>query len=247
MRNLFCNTCGKAHEDVVTFVYENGIKSITEDNEHVIEVEHPLSVIINSPLDSPLTSSKLGVGEKFLEAYRKSLVTIRLKEHDNTDPTYTYGNRLCDYPFPIADGFGGDGDDEYRGLNQIDEIIERLKASSVTRRALAITWIPWIDCESNEPPCLQLIWFKIDSKNKLNMVSIFRSNDVLSALGQNLYALTHLFEYVYDNLTTHMHVNYGINHETSIIHKYNVGTLTHIILSPHLYYVRDAEELKRFL
>jgi len=239
MHTLLFSSCGEAHERTVEYVYKEGKKAITEDNEHIIELEIPLTIIIKNPLADPKTSFKLKVGPKFLEAYEKSLLTIRINQGNNTDPTYTYGNRLCDYPCQDEYGYTvGDGDNE--GYNQIKAVIKKLQENANTRRAIAITWIPCKDNKSNEPPCLQLIWFKIDSFNKLNMVSIFRSNDVLSALGQNLYALSYLFKHVYSN------VYIG---PSSIESNYydKIGTLTHIILSPHLYYVRDVAELKRFV
>jgi thymidylate synthase len=111
-------------------------------------------------------------------------------------------------------------------INQIESIIYKLNRKPNSRRAQAITWMPRIDINSDNPPCLQRIQCLIRD-GKLHMDVNFRSNDCLSAFGQNAYALTFLQKMIADEL--------GVP----------VGRYTHYITSAHIYFERDAEELKR--
>jgi thymidylate synthase len=97
-----------------------------------------------------------------------------------------------------------------------------------TRRAVAITWTPEVDQDEKNVPCLQLIMCTI-RRGRLDMKVVFRSNDMLSALGANMYGLTELQKFIADKI--------GVP----------VGTYTHISLVPHVYYKRDASELSKML
>jgi thymidylate synthase len=60
------------------------------------------------------------------------------------------------------------------------------------------------------------------------MKIVFRSNDMLSAAGSNMYALARLQEFIAGEI--------GVS----------VGTYTHISLVPHVYYKRDAADIPPF-
>jgi thymidylate synthase len=61
------------------------------------------------------------------------------------------------------------------------------------------------------------------------MKVVFRSNDILTAFGANVYGLTDLQKYIADSI--------GLP----------VGKYTHIALVPHIYNKRDAPYLETFL
>jgi thymidylate synthase len=60
------------------------------------------------------------------------------------------------------------------------------------------------------------------------MKVVFRSNDMLSAAGANMFALVHLQKYIADQL--------GLP----------CGPYTHISLVPHVYYKRDLADIEPF-
>ncbi|MEM1694292.1 MAG: thymidylate synthase, partial [Ignisphaera sp.] len=68
-----------------------------------------------------------------------------------------------------------------------------------SRRAQAITWQPWKDLETEHPPCLQRMWFRVID-NKLVLHIHMRSNDALKAAYMNMYAFTELQRYVAQQL-----------------------------------------------
>ncbi len=62
----------------------------------------------------------------------------------------------------------------------------------------------------------------------LDMKVVFRSNDMLSAAGANMYALARLQQYIADAV--------GVK----------PGAYTHISLVPHIYYRRDVADILPF-
>ena len=179
---------------------------LSEDNEIVWEYPEPVLIIVGNPISNDMMSPICGFGKMAFEQYKDDF----LYGNDN-DFSYTYHDRLWDYRGGV---FIHD---------QIDDIVVKLKQSPTSRRAMAITWHPGSDIESDNPPCLQRIQFLIRN-GKLNMDVNFRSNDCLSAINQNMYAFVHLQEQIAKELNV------------------EVGIYSHYITSAHFYPVRDAEE-----
>ena len=131
------------------------------------------------------------------------------------------------------------GDGRNGGIDQIQEsIIERVIANPESRRAIAITWFPFQDISADEPPCLQIVQCLIDKSNHLNLVCVFRSNDMLSAWGQNVFGLAHLQKYICEQI--------NLKKKGDEL-KYSQGWLETISISAHMYYHRDQLELNLFL
>lgn len=133
---------------------------------------------------------------------------------------YNYHDRL----FALGKRVG----DEW-GYDQIAHCIWKLERINGTRRCVAVV----ADVQENHRddirsvPCLQWIQFLVRD-NKLQMKVLFRSNDVLLAMHANMYALVHLQQYVATAL--------GLP----------VGSYTHIVTVPHIYYKRDANEVQKW-
>ena len=116
-------TIGEAHEEVVRIIAERceGKTRLTEDQEITYDPEEPVCIHIQSPMSSPMKSSASLFGDGFSEIYQSSLYTITRRKNDGTDATYTYGNRLRDYPVATRTGSG-------ERHSQIRRIIDRLMA-----------------------------------------------------------------------------------------------------------------------
>jgi len=129
------------------------------------------------------------------------------------------------------------GDGNMGGVNQIHQsIIDRLIANPESRRALAITWSPNHDIQSAEPPCLQLVMARIrPGTHIIDLYAIFRSNDMLSAWGQNAYGLAYLLKYIVNEINRF--IGDG---------PYTIGALETVSLAPHIYSTRDVMELSKF-
>lgn len=114
---------------------------------------------------------------------------------------YTYGERLRNY----------------QGTDQIQEgIINRLKESINSRRAVAVTWQVEKDIKSKQPPCINLVQGLVQN-NFLHLTVYIRSNDMFKAWPQNALALRRLQDIIAKEV------------------KMGLGTLTTISASAHIY------------
>lgn len=221
MYNVRSYCIGKAHEEVIRTILKHGVFLMTEDGEKTLELPEPLTIHIGDPFAEYMISPHNMFGKQAMQQYSKDLLS-----GSESDFVYTYHDRLFDYPREAGEGFSGDGDGN--GIDQIDYIVRKIREEPTTRRALGITWFPVKDSSSDHPPCLQRIQC-LSRDGKLNMHMEFRSNDMLSALGANMYAIAHLQKHIADNL--------GLA----------VGWYSHTSVSAHLYYERDREELMRYV
>ncbi|MHA2214224.1 MAG: thymidylate synthase [Candidatus Thorarchaeota archaeon] len=121
---------------------------------------------------------------------------------DRLDFDYTYGERL--------NAWGTET------INQIEYVIEKLRESPHSRRAVATTWDPRKDSVVDEVPCLNhFVFMKRD--DLLDLSVMIRSNDMYGAWLANMYALGELLKHVADKL------------------KMKTGSITTISVNAHIY------------
>jgi thymidylate synthase len=77
-------------------------------------------------------------------------------------------------------------------IDQIEAVIEKLVKQPFTRQAQMITWMPNLDLDCYDPPCLQSIWYRLmedeqDGTWWLNCNIRFRSNDAWGASFMNMF------------------------------------------------------------
>ncbi len=215
MRVIRAPSLAKAHELVVKSVLEKGWVLVTEDGEATVESD-AVAMQIEHPLSEPMVSPHSRFQQRFLEKYAEDLIrgTSSKFEYDYHSRLFNWGERLSTNGAEVQ-------------VNQIQYIIEKLRSSPVSRRALAITWNPVIDETLDDCPCLQLVQCVIRDR-RLHMKVVFRSNDMLSAAGANMYALVRLQQWIANELSL------------------PVGSYAHISLVPHIYYVRDSNDIIPF-
>jgi len=88
-------------------------------------------------------------------------------------------------------------------INQIDNIVQKLKESPYSRRAQAITWRPLIDPYHEDPPCLQRIYMRV-KEGKLLMQTTWRSRDLFRAWEANVNGMIRIQKSVADQLGVEM-------------------------------------------
>ena len=93
--------------------------------------------------------------EERLEEYARQLLS-----GSNPGFEYTYGERLRAWAIPGTPA-----------LDQIQQAIARLRASSSTRRATAVTWIVPVDSNKEEVPCMIVDDFKLRD-GRLHLIHI---------------------------------------------------------------------------
>lgn len=202
----------EAHIRACCEIYESGIEVLTEDGEVTFECPEPMLIIIENPFFGDMVSPLCKFGIQAMTQYADDLLYGGEVKDPDKPFVYTYHDRLFAYLSKAGI------------IDQIANIICKLKEDPTSRRCEAVTWYPESDLNAGAPPCLQRMQFMIRC-GKLNLSVDFRSNDCLSAINQNMYAFAHLQKYVAQEL--------GIP----------VGMYTHYITSPHLYPCRDASEL----
>jgi thymidylate synthase len=215
MRTLRAPSLGIAHELVVKMVLEKGWVLDTEDKEATVEFDE-IGIRVENPFTEPMVSRHSRLSRKFMDKYAEDLLngTPAAFEYDYHNRLFNWGEHLEAEGKPLH-------------INQIEYIIKKLKGSPVSRRALAITWNPYTDEHLADCPCLQLVQCLIRD-DRLLMKVVFRSNDMLTAAGANMFALAHLQKYIADRI--------GVT----------PGPYTHISLVPHIYYKRDVHDLEPF-
>ena len=215
MRIIRAPTLARAHELAVRTVLEKGWVLETENDEATIECEE-LALEVESPESVPMVSPASRFQKRFLDAYAENLL-----EGSDAKFEYDYHRRLFDWGERLSAG----GEDVH--VDQIDYIVQKLSRAQNTRRAVAITWNPVVDETLDDCPCLQLVQCLLRD-GRLQMKVVFRSNDILSAAGANMYALVHLQKTIAGRL--------GVP----------CGTYTHIALVPHVYFRRDVNDIEPF-
>jgi thymidylate synthase len=218
-------------ERSLELLWEKGIKIGTEYDKpnDPPSIDATMIMVVSEPLSEPRIHLSIPSTFKDLEKYKREVVD---GVHDHwIDPksgkwTYTYHQRLFKYPASVG------------AVDQIEYVVEKLSKVPYSRRAQAITWDPEFDPLTNDPPCLQRIWFRCTEEDgvlKLNMNTHWRSRDAYKAAFMNMFALTELQKKVAELL------------EKRRGERVEVGQYVDISDSYHIYgsYIQDFEN--RFL
>lgn len=124
-----------------------------------------------------------GAKREAIEQYYPEFMSAELPE----GTAYTYGQRLWAY----GSGSGREP------VSQIAKIIDHLKASAVTRRAVAATWDQYVDSDkkTENPPCFVMMQ-AIQTDGVLHLLATFRSHDIFKAAIPNAFGLRRLQEHL---------------------------------------------------
>ena len=166
-----------------------GERAYTEYGEW--SVDAPAVIVVEEPFAEPRVHLKGIVAGSLrgLEEYVRQVVYGSCE--DVTELFfYTYHERLRHYPIPRFSPLTGQVVG-LEGLDQIGAMVDKLLSAPHTRRAQAITWVPWKDLKSEHPPCLQRVWARVVD-GRLRLHAHMRSNDALKAAFMNMYAFTEL-------------------------------------------------------
>jgi len=215
MKVIRAPSLGRAHELVVRYILQNGSFLHTENGEDTVETDE-VCLRVETPLAVPMSSACSRFKESFLDSYAHNLLF-------GSDAVfeYDYHGRLFDWGCGLSDVEG-----EVH-CDQVRYIVEKLRESPESRRAVGVTWCPPVDGRLGDCPCLQLVQCVV-REGRLDMKVVFRSNDMLSAAGANMFALARLQEFVAREV--------GVP----------TGAYTHISLVPHIYFKRDAADIVPF-
>ena len=189
----------QAFEKALVELYSRGIRFKTQYDKpgDPESLDCTLNLTIEQPESEPMIHMAFPGGIEDLKEYVLELKGF--KDHwvkNMNDPAdtrweYTYHGRLEKYGTWKESGTGGSGIKGFFNINQIEAVIDKLCKQPFTRQAQMITWMPNIDLDCFDPPCLQSLWYRILEDNEgiywLNCNIRFRSNDAWGASFMNMF------------------------------------------------------------
>jgi len=170
-------TISEAWQRGVALIWRQGTEITDERGTRIKEILS-LQMVVEDPYRDMIPPG-CSWNEERLEEYSRQLLS-----GDNPGFEYTYGERLRAWALPGC-----------APLDQIEQAISRLRSSSCTRRATAVTWIAPVDSKKEEVPCMIVDDFKLRD-GRLHLSIFFRSHDFAGAYPANLYGLARLLQYV---------------------------------------------------
>ncbi|MFQ6096845.1 MAG: thymidylate synthase [Armatimonadota bacterium] len=214
-------TLPEAWEKSVLELWEKGVRIPTEydKDDDPRSRDATMTICVIEPFKEPRIHRAFPGGLEDLEKYRQEVVE-GVHDHwiipEEGKWTYTYHQRLFAYgskleffsPFEKTGLLAYvDGDDHSTEpippVNQIEYIAQKLASVPHSRRAQAITWIPFADPPTDDPPCLQRIWCRLTRQGTrllLNMNTHWRSRDAYKAAFMNMWAMTDLQARIADRI-----------------------------------------------
>lgn len=192
----------QAYEKALIALYERGIPFRTQYDkpDDPPSLDCTMNMTVMDPLADPMIHKAFPGGIEDLHEYVLEVQGIKdhwvknLNDPDDTRWEYTYHGRLEHYGQWRKKR---DGQSVWTGpmdINQIERVVSKLSEQPFTRQAQMITWMPNLDLDCYDPPCLQSIWYRIVEDDQgaecLNCNIRFRSNDAWGANFMNMFGFT---------------------------------------------------------
>ncbi len=188
-----------AFEKALVGLYERGMRFKTQyDKEGDPQsMDCTLNLTIEEPESEPMIHMAFPGGIEELKEYVLELKGFKdhwVKNMDDPKDTrweYTYHGRLEKYGIWMEKSEKGSVERGPFKINQIESVIDKLSTQPFTRQAQMITWMPNLDTECYDPPCLQSLWYRMPEDEEgvywLNCNIRFRSNDAWGASFMNMF------------------------------------------------------------
>jgi thymidylate synthase len=188
-----------AYEKALTALYEKGTRFKTQYDKpgDPLSIDCTLNLTVLDPMAEPMIHKAFPGGIEDLKEYVLELKGFKdhwvknINDPDDTRWEYTYHGRLADYGVWKELKDGESVEEGPFKVKQIEQVIDKLAEQPFTRQAQMITWMPNLDLDCYDPPCLQSIWYRIledeDGVWWLNTNIRFRSNDAWGANFMNMF------------------------------------------------------------
>ena len=242
------NTLPEAWEKALVAVWDDGVAVRTEydrRDEQGNYIDPPsldatIVVEVADPFAEPRIHKNFPGGPEELEVYRQEVVD-GVHDHwvDPTNPltwTYTYHQRL--YSYVATEDVCDPNADALSSVDQLEYVINKAAAAPHSRRMQAITWIPNADPPTDEPPCLQRLWFRIlfdeSGEPVLNLNTHWRSRDGYKAWFMNVYAITDLQRKIAGQISEKMGRTVKVGRYVDICDSFHIYGADHASLEPEI-------------
>jgi thymidylate synthase len=192
-------TLAEAYEAAIVAVYEKGTRFKTQYDkpEDPESMDCTMNITILEPETDPVIHMAFPGGIEELKEYVMELKgskdhwTKNMNMESDKRWEYTYHGRLQNYGV-WKEFINGQSQEAGKiKVNQIQTVIDKLSKQPFTRQAQMITWMPDIDNDCFDPPCLQSLWYRILEDDEgiywLNCNVRFRSNDAWGANFMNMF------------------------------------------------------------
>ena len=197
------HSLAEAYEKALVALHEKGLSIQTQYDkpEDPPSLDATMNITILDPWSDPMIHKAFPGGIEDLREYvmevsgAKDHWVKNMNDPKDTRWEYTYHGRLAAYGSWMELCNGSRKEAGPFKVNQIERIISKLADQPFTRQAQMITWMPNIDLDCYDPPCLQSLWYRIvrddDGSDWLNCNVRFRSNDAWGAGFMNMFGFTH--------------------------------------------------------
>lgn len=240
-------TLAEAYEAALVALYEKGTRFKTQYDKpgDPLSIDATMNITILEPETDPMIHQAFPGGIDELKEYTMELKGYKdhwvknMNDPKDTRWEYTYHGRLAKYG--SWQEKNDDGESHIVGftIDQVEGVIAKLVKQPFTRQAQMITWMPNVDLEVYDPPCLQSLWYRImedeDGTFWLNCNIRFRSNDAWGANFMNMFGFVQFNREVIANEVG-----------KRMGKKINMGRLNWQADSYHIY-GRDIEKAKTML
>jgi thymidylate synthase len=189
----------EAYEKALLALHEKGTRFRTQYDKpgDPASLDSTMDITVHDPLAEPMIHKAFPGGIEDLREYVMELQGAKdhwvknMNDLADTRWEYTYHGRLAnwgawkeirDYESVEVGAFK---------INQIEAVVNKLVRQPFTRQAQMITWMPNMDLDCYDPPCLQSLWYRISEDAQgvwwLNCNIRFRSNDAWGAHFMNMF------------------------------------------------------------
>jgi thymidylate synthase len=189
----------ETYEAALIGLYENGTRFKTQYDKpgDPLSIDCTMNMTIQEPETDPVIHMAFPGGIDDLKEYVMELKGYKdhwvknMNDEKDTRWEYTYHGRLKNYGVwkELVNGYSKEAG--HFKVDQIEKVISKLSVQPFTRQAQMITWMPDIDNDCYDPPCLQSLWYRILEDEEgtwwLNCNIRFRSNDAWGASFMNMF------------------------------------------------------------
>ena len=197
-------TLAQAYEKALVALYQNGVRFRTQYDkpDDPPSLDSTMNITILEPLADPMIHKAFPGGIEDLKEYTMELMGAKdhwvknMNDPQDTRWEYTYHGRLAEYGAWRELVGGQSRKAGFFSIDQIEAVIDKLAKQPYTRQAQMITWMPNLDIDTYDPPCLQSLWYRIMEDDSggwwLNCNVRFRSNDAWGANFMNMFGFIQL-------------------------------------------------------
>lgn len=191
-----------AYEKALVQLYEKGIRFRTQYDRKgdPLSLDSTMNITVLEPMAEPMIHKAFPGGIEDLREYVMEIQGAKdhwvknINDPKDTRWEYTYHGRLAAYGMWRELRQGASVEAGFFKVNQIENVIRKLVEQPFSRQAQMITWMPDLDAQCYDPPCLQSLWYRLvedeDGTGWLNCNVRFRSNDAWGASFMNMFGFT---------------------------------------------------------